>query len=127
VARTVNEEVRAVASTSGGEDGSLGVLVPAALMDEARAALDRAGVTAGEAGAGALDVQVSLLALVNAKGLEFDSVVVVEPARIVSEQGQGLRALYVALTRCTRRLAIVYREPLPEPLAGWPIGDQKGP
>ncbi len=125
VARTVNEEVRAVASTSGGEDGSVGVLVPAALMDEVRGALDRAGVTAGEAGAGALDVQVSLLALSNAKGLEFDSVVVVEPARIVSEQGQGLRALYVALTRCTRRLAIVYREPLPGPLAGWPTGDQK--
>jgi superfamily I DNA/RNA helicase len=118
--------VRAVASTSGGEDGSVGVLVPAALLDEVRGALDGAGVTAGEAGAGALDVQVSLLALSNAKGLEFDSVVVVEPARIVSEQGQGLRALYVALTRCTRRLAIVYREPLPEPLAGWPTGDQKG-
>ena len=127
VARTVNEEVRAVASTSGGEDGSVGVLVPAALMDEARGALDRGGVSAGEAGAGALDVQVSLLGLVNAKGLEFDSVVVVEPARIVAEQGQGLRALYVALTRCTRRLAIVYREALPEPLAGWPTGDQKGP
>jgi DNA helicase IV len=126
VARTVDEEVLAVASTSGGEDGSVGVLVPAALMDEVRAALDRGGVTAGEAGAGALDVQVSLLALRDAKGLEFDSAVVVEPGRIVSEQRHGLRALYVALTRCTRRLAIVYREPLPEPLAGWPTGGQKG-
>jgi DNA helicase IV len=125
VARTVNEEVRAVVSTSGGEDGSVGVLVPAALMDEVRAALDHSGVIAGEVGAGALDVQVSLLALTNAKGLEFDSVVVVEPARIVSEQGQGLRALYVALTRCTRRLAIVYREALPEPLAEWLTRDQK--
>jgi DNA helicase IV len=121
VARTTGEEVRAVASAPGGEDGSVGVLVPAALMDEVRGALERGGVTAGEAGAGALDVQVSLLALVNAKGLEFDSVIVVEPARIVEEQGQGLRALYVALTRCTRRLAIVYREPLPAPLLGWPV------
>ncbi len=121
VARTTEEEVRAVASTSGGEDGSVGVLVPAALMDEVRGALERGGVPAGEAGAGALDAQVSLLALVNAKGLEFDSVIVVEPARIVEEQGQGLRALYVALTRCTRRLAIVYREPLPAPLLGWPV------
>ena len=120
VARTVEEEARAVASTSGGEDGSVGVLVPAPLMDEVRGALERSGVTAGEAGAGALDVQISLLALVNAKGLEFDSVIVVEPARIVEEQGQGLRALYVALTRCTRRLAIVHREPLPAPLLGWP-------
>jgi hypothetical protein len=122
VARTIEEEVRAVASTSGGEDGSVGVLVPADLMDEVREALERGGVTAGEAGAGALDVQVSLLALVNAKGLEFDSVIVVEPSRIVEEQGQGLRALYVALTRCTRRLAIVYREPLPAPLRGWAPG-----
>ncbi len=120
VARTVEEEARAVASTSGGEDGSVGVLVPGPLVDEVRVALERSGVTAGEAGAGALDVQISLLALVNAKGLEFDSVIVVEPARIVEEQGQGLRALYVALTRCTRRLAIVHREPLPAPLLGWP-------
>ena len=43
------------------------------------------GIDVGEVGAGALDAQVSLLALADAKGLEFDSVVVVEPARIVAE------------------------------------------
>ena len=67
----------------------------------------------GEVGAGALDTPVSLLALGDAKGLEFDSVVVVEPALIVAQPPEGLRALYVAVTRCTRRLAIVHREPLP--------------
>jgi len=41
---------------------------------------------------------------------------VVEPARIVAEQVQGLRALYVALTRATRRVAVVHAEPLPEVL-----------
>ncbi len=52
-----------------------------------------------------------------AKGLELDGVVVVEPARIVDEEQQGLRALYVALTRATKRLVIVHAEPLPEALA----------
>jgi DNA helicase IV len=50
------------------------------------------------------------------KGLELDSVIVVEPARIVSEEPQGLRSLYVALTRATQRLAVVHAEPLPEML-----------
>jgi superfamily I DNA/RNA helicase len=51
-----------------------------------------------------------------AKGLEFDSVIVAEPARIAVEATQGLQALYVALTRATRRLALVHQEPLPEAL-----------
>ena len=37
-----------------------------------------------------------------AKGLELDGVVLVEPARIVAEERQGMRALYVALTRATK-------------------------
>ncbi|MDB4956170.1 MAG: ATPase, partial [Myxococcales bacterium] len=53
-----------------------------------------------------------------AKGLEFDRVVLVEPAAIVAELGgiDGLRALYVALTRATKTLVIVHAQPLPEPL-----------
>ena len=47
------------------------------------------------------------------KGLELDGVVVVEPAAIVAAEQQGLRALYVALTRSTQRLTIVHAEPLP--------------
>ncbi len=47
------------------------------------------------------------------KGLELDGVIVVEPARIVRDEEQGLRALYVALTRSTKRLTIVHSEPLP--------------
>ena len=52
------------------------------------------------------------------KGLELDGVVVVEPGRIVSEETQGLRALYVALTRATKVLRVVHAEPLPEALVG---------
>jgi DNA helicase IV len=43
-------------------------------------------------------------------------VVVVEPAAIVRAEAQGLRALYVALTRSTRRLTVVHHEPLPAAL-----------
>ncbi len=52
-----------------------------------------------------------------AKGLEFDHVVVVEPALIVEEGGDsGLRELYVALTRPTKTLTVVHSRPLPEGL-----------
>jgi DNA helicase IV len=50
------------------------------------------------------------------KGLEVDAAIVVEPARIISEEAQGMRALYVALTRATKRLSVVHAEPLPEVL-----------
>jgi hypothetical protein len=117
IGRTVAEEVGAVAAELGrDDDGSVGVLVPSALLADVRSALAGEGIVGGEVGAGALDTQVSLLALGDAKGLEFDSVVVVEPAEIVAQSPSGMRALYVALTRCTRRLAIVHREPLPAPM-----------
>ena len=117
IGRTVAEEVGAVAAELGrDDDGSVGVLVPSALLADVRSALAGEGIVGGEVGAGALDTQVSLLALRDAKGLEVDSVVVVEPAEIVAQSPSGMRALYVALTRCTRRLAIVHREPLPAPM-----------
>lgn len=52
-----------------------------------------------------------------AKGLEFDAVVVVEPARIVAAEPRGLQRLYVALTRAVSSLHVVHTEPLPEALA----------
>ena len=50
-----------------------------------------------------------------AKGLEFDHVVVVEPALIAAHE-QGLRELYVALTRPTKTLVVVHGQPLPAAL-----------
>jgi DNA helicase IV len=89
-------------------DGRLAVIVPAGLLDE----LGRALVAAvPDAAAGAepavLDSRVAVLAVRHAKGLEFDSVVVVEPDRILAESPRGANDLYVALTRATRRLGIV--------------------
>jgi DNA helicase IV len=52
-----------------------------------------------------------------AKGLEFDQVIVVEPARIAASEARGLHRLYVALTRAVSRLTVIHTTPLPEALA----------
>ena len=68
------------------------------------------------------DERLSILTAVQAKGLEFDVVVLLEPAAIMAESGaragRGASDLYVAMTRCTRRLRVVHRLPLPDGLAG---------
>jgi DNA helicase IV len=66
------------------------------------------GVADGLGGAGLITVPVAL-----AKGLEFDDVIVVEPARIVAAEPRGLHRLYVALTRAVSRLTVVHAGPLP--------------
>ena len=58
---------------------------------------------------------IPLLTPRQAKGLEFDHVIVVEPA-LVADREQGLRELYVALTRPTKTLVVVYSRPLPAEL-----------
>jgi DNA helicase IV len=50
---------------------------------------------------------VTVLTVAGAKGLEFDSVLVVDPEGITLESPRGLRDLYVALTRCTQRLGVI--------------------
>jgi len=60
--------------------------------------------------------EVVVLSPANAKGLEFDTVVVVEPAAIV-DLDRGDAHLYVALTRATRRLIVLHAQPLPAILA----------
>ena len=58
---------------------------------------------------------ITLVPAPAAKGLEFDAVVVVEPAAIAGDDGRGLRLLYVALTRPIQHLSIVHAQPLPAP------------
>jgi DNA helicase IV len=87
--------------------------------DEQVPALHRALGTAGIGhqvldGADA-DGRLILLPVTLAKGLEFDHVIVVEPARIAA-QPRGLHRLYVALTRAVSRLTVLHTEPLPGPL-----------
>jgi DNA helicase IV len=52
------------------------------------------------------------------KGLEFDAVLVVEPARILADGPRGAAELYVALTRATQRLGVLHQGPLPQALTG---------
>ena len=51
--------------------------------------------------------------MAEAKGLEFDGVVIVEPGEIVASSARGWNDLYVALTRATQRLAVLYAGSLP--------------
>lgn len=66
-----------------------------------------------------------LLSPWQAKGLEFDSVLLVEPATII-EQEFGLSLLYVAVTRSTNELLIVHNKPLPAILSD-ALARQQGP
>lgn len=88
--------------------------------DEQVAALSRvlgdAGVGHQVLNGGTADGRLTLVPVTLAKGLEFDHVIVVEPARI-AVQPRGLHRLYVALTRAVSRLTVLHTEPLPGPLA----------
>jgi DNA helicase IV len=84
-----------------GEDGLLAVIAP----DELAAEVEPDGLWDG----------IPVLTPKRAKGLEFDHVVVVEPA-LIAAGDQGLRALYVALTRPTKTLVVVHSRPLPAEL-----------
>ncbi len=88
-----------------GEEGLLAVIAPATLRGHEEAALFD-------------ETRIAVLTPREAKGMEFDHVIVVEPAQIVEEsvEGQGLRELYVALTRPTTTLVIVHARPLPPEL-----------
>jgi DNA helicase IV len=94
-------------------DGVVAVITPDSMADEVLAALADHGIEAGQASRVGLEQPVTVVPVGLVKGLELDGVIVVEPARIVREQVQGLRALYVALTRATRELAVVHSQPLP--------------
>jgi DNA helicase IV len=102
-------------------DGTAAVVCTRRLAPSLAAALREAGLSVGDAGgagtgARGLVAPLTVVPIDLVKGLEFDSVVVVEPARILSEATGGARALYVALTRPTRRLVVVHAEPLPDAL-----------
>jgi DNA helicase IV len=96
--------------------GSVAVIGPTAAADGLRRALVESGVDLGLAAHGTLDHPVTLVIGTEAKGLEFDAVVVVEPAALVDDAPRGLRLLYVAMTRPTQHLSIVHSLPLPDPL-----------
>jgi len=97
---------------SGG--GRTAIICPDDMVDQMSTALDAASVPHGRAQAAGLDENLSIVPASLAKGLELDDVIVVEPSAIVADDAQGLRLLYVTLTRSTRSLTVVHRMPLPD-------------
>ncbi len=90
-------------------DGRLAVIVPRSLAAGGGALVTAVvpGAVAGP-GAGALAAPAAVLTVTEAKGLEFDTVLVVEPGLILTESPRGPSDLYVALTRATDRLGVIH-------------------
>jgi DNA helicase IV len=108
------EAVAEAAAEFDKEEGTLAVLAPRARLAALTAAVQErlpgmsADLTAGPV----------VLAPEEAKGLEFDSVLVADPVGIVAEGVRGHNDLYVVLTRATQRLGVVHSGDLPPELAG---------
>ena len=98
--------------------GRVAVIAPPALVAGIAATL---GLSPGPD----LDAPVAVLTAGQAKGLEFDSVIVVDPAGIEQASPRGRADLYVALTRTTRRLGLVSPGELPRGLRA--IAGQREP
>jgi DNA helicase IV len=93
----------------------VGLVCPPVCRPEIAAALVANQVEWSSADRGQLNSRINLVSPQEAKGLEFDAVVVVEPEEIVASDERGERLLFVALTRTTRFLDIVSAgEPLPQ-------------
>jgi len=96
--------------------GTLGVIVPEPMLDDLLVAArgQRIEVDAADWGRGR---KITVLTPRQAKGLEFDHVIVAEPSKIAAEVSDGSRQLYVALTRSTQTLKILHARDLPAKLA----------
>jgi DNA helicase IV len=105
--QTLPEQVRRETELIG--DGRVAVIAPAARAGETASAL---GLSPGPD----LDAPVAVLTPEQAKGLEFDSVIIVDPAGIERASPRGRADLYVALTRTTRRLGLISPGELPRDL-----------
>ena len=92
-------------------DGRTGLIAPAEILAEIEPLLPHPDTAFDE-----MLSAIQALTPRGAKGLEFDRVVLVEPARIAAGGVEGLRGLYVALTRATKTLVVVHAEPLPAEL-----------
>ncbi|MGW3811346.1 HelD family protein [Micromonospora sp. NPDC005113] len=97
----------ATREAAGLAEGRLGVIVPAGRVDALGATVTAALPEAAVGEHPELESRVVVLTVAQAKGLEFDSVLVVDPDRMVAESPRGRSDLYVALTRATQRLGIL--------------------
>jgi DNA helicase IV len=107
-----------VCTGAAAQPGSVAVIAADQQLPELSRALTGHGlahdVLDGEPAAGG---RLTLVPVTMSKGLEFDHVIVVEPAAITRAEARGLPRLYVALTRAVSRLTVLHTEPLPAELA----------
>jgi DNA helicase IV len=99
-----------------GRPGSAAVIAADGQVAALSAVLRQAGLTHAVLDGDAEAHPLTVVPVSLAKGLEFDHVVVVEPARIAAGGERGLQRLYVALTRAVSRVTVLHAEPLPGPL-----------
>jgi DNA helicase IV len=100
------------------EDGSVGLVVADGAVPAVGAELAGRGIEFREVDRFDIDTRLALVPASAVKGLEFDQVVLVEPADIADPAlgPTGLRRLYTALTRAVLGLTIVHAKPLPAAL-----------
>jgi DNA helicase IV len=84
-------------------EGTVGVICPPSTKDQLAAQVEQARLPGAE--------RVVVITAQQAKGLEYDAVLVITPDDIVTESPGGVRALYVALTRPTQRLVTLDAAP----------------
>jgi DNA helicase IV len=114
LAAAVADRVRLDLAEIGGADaGRLAVIAPDALIGSLASAIPEA--IPGDQPE-SLDSAAALLTVSQAKGLEFDRVIVADPSGILAQSQNGGHDLYVAITRATHRLTVVYEGELPAPL-----------
>ena len=118
LAGSMPDSVTAACADALGRAGSAAVIAADDQVAGISAMLARSGLPHEVLDADAAAGQLTVVPVTLAKGLEFDQVIVVEPARIAAAESRGLQRLYVALTRAVSRLTVLHAEPLPAPLTG---------
>lgn len=93
--------------------GLVAVIAPVAMVQETAAALRAVYGNRIGHGAGSLEQDIVVIDPHEAKGLEFDGVVIVEPATLLSDAHGRVGDLYVSMTRPTQRLRLITSAPLP--------------
>jgi DNA helicase IV len=97
-------------------EGSVAVIAADTAVDRLRGHLTAAGIEHATPDDVETEARVMVVPATLVKGLEYDHVIVHEPADIVAAEPKGLNRLYVVLTRAVSRLSVVHAKPLPGPL-----------
>jgi DNA helicase IV len=115
LAVTVAQAATRLAEQAG--EGKLAVIVPESLADEIGPAVSAALPGTAIGADPDLTSPAVVLTVKQAKGLEFDCVLIADPAGLLAESPRGLNDLYVALTRATQQVGVVHPGPLPAVLS----------